>query len=375
MIYFKKIDGLRFVAIFLVLLEHFAGFIGTPISAGYYGVDLFFVISGFLITGILIKENNQSFRKSYFNFIARRTIRIFPIYYLTIGILWLLQLPTVREYIKYLLTYTFNYAIVNFHLPFTPVTHFWTLNIEEQFYLFWPIIILSLKKKSGLLLFITSIIIVLGYVQLSFNIFPAISEYDHYGLFTRMSSLGIGAMGSLLANKKLLPSFLLKNIFFEYFMIALLSVSLIFTFQYKALFLGICSFYLVIKAAYFDFSINVINRFLVHPFVIYIGTISYGIYVYHMILEHYLSLYVFDPFFNSINYKKLGKLEILQYNLWLIKFPLYSIFSVIVAACSFKYIESPLLALKDKYFKNHVSAKRFVHHKNLKAKCKSDFGI
>ena len=81
--HYKQLDGLRFIAVSLVLVEHFATFLGRHISAGYYGVDLFFVISGFLITNILLRSN-ESFGKTYKNFIGRRTLRIFPIYYLTI---------------------------------------------------------------------------------------------------------------------------------------------------------------------------------------------------------------------------------------------------------------------------------------------------
>ena len=82
--HYNKIDGLRAVAISLVLLEHFAMIIGRPIFAGFYGVDLFFVVSGFLVTGILIKQNDKTFLENYKRFIGRRTLRIFPIYYLTI---------------------------------------------------------------------------------------------------------------------------------------------------------------------------------------------------------------------------------------------------------------------------------------------------
>jgi peptidoglycan/LPS O-acetylase OafA/YrhL len=70
--YYRKIDGLRFIAILFVMIEHFASFLAKYISAGYYGVDLFFVISGFLITGILLKPNVGSFKKNYLKFLWRR---------------------------------------------------------------------------------------------------------------------------------------------------------------------------------------------------------------------------------------------------------------------------------------------------------------
>ena len=76
-----QVDGLRFIAVVFVLIEHFASIIGKYISAGYYGVDLFFVISGFLITGILLNSKG-TFGSVYKKFIGRRTLRIFPLYYL-----------------------------------------------------------------------------------------------------------------------------------------------------------------------------------------------------------------------------------------------------------------------------------------------------
>ena len=111
--YYERIDGLRFIAIFLVLLEHFAMYIGRPLYAGFYGVDLFFVISGFLVTTVLLKSNERSFKENYKRFIGRRTLRIFPIYYLTILLLWIFGLTIVRQNLPYLLTYTFNYAIIS----------------------------------------------------------------------------------------------------------------------------------------------------------------------------------------------------------------------------------------------------------------------
>ncbi|RZK26098.1 MAG: acyltransferase, partial [Flavobacterium sp.] len=73
--YYPKIDGLRFVAITLVLFEHFPPWIGRYFSGGYYGVDLFFVISGFLITKILYQSKEHNFFKAYMGFLGRRTLR------------------------------------------------------------------------------------------------------------------------------------------------------------------------------------------------------------------------------------------------------------------------------------------------------------
>jgi peptidoglycan/LPS O-acetylase OafA/YrhL len=350
--YLKKLDGLRFIAISLVLLEHFARPIGQPISAGFYGVDLFFCISGFLITTILIKPNKNSFKHNYRNFIGRRIIRIFPIYYLSIVLLWILQPQIVQGYLPYLLTYTFNYAIITHGIPSFAIWHLWSLSVEEQFYLIWPLIALTVKNKPVVLITIVVLIIAVSYSQLCFKMIPSISAYNYYSLLTRMGSLGLGALGAVAYSKRLLPQKLFRSTIFEYFMLLFLCVTLISSFNLKMFFLGICSIYFILKAAYFNFSINSINRFLTNRFIVYIGTISYGIYIYHLPIDYFFSRYLLDPFWKSIPFTFLGLFGKIQWNIWIIKLPLCTAISVLVASCSFRYIEKPILGLKEKYFKN-----------------------
>ncbi len=237
--YFERIDGLRFIAIILVLIEHFAGIIGKYFTAGYYGVDLFFVISGFLITSILIKPNEKSFKRNYLNFIGRRTLRIFPIYYLTIIILWSVNLPIVREKLIWLLTYTYNYAWVIYDIPITPINHFWSLGVEEQFYIFWPIIVLALKNKPKTLLSTILIIISFGYAQMIFGLIPSLTKFNYVAIYTRMASLALGALGAVIATNYSLPSKLFQNKYVEYCVFLILILALVTEFRAKVLILGL----------------------------------------------------------------------------------------------------------------------------------------
>ncbi len=208
--YFQQIDGLRFVAIFLVLIAHFATQVGDKFCAGYYGVDLFFVISGFLITNILLKQHG-SFTANYKNFIGRRILRIFPIYYLTIFILFISNYKPSHDFLFYFLTYTYNYAWAALDIPLNSLSHFWSLAVEEQFYLFWPMLILSLKSKPKILLItITTIAIVCSF-QLLFSIFPTVVKYNGVGLFPQANSLSIGAIGAFILNRNILPEGILKT--------------------------------------------------------------------------------------------------------------------------------------------------------------------
>ena len=146
--YRPDIDGLRALAVSLILLFHIDY---SSLQGGYIGVDFFFVISGFLITSILLKTKG-SFKTMYINFLARRSLRIFPLYYFAILIFVIIGHPVVLENIGYLLTYTFNYRYPLITQA-NPLGHFWSLSVEEQYYLFWPIIVLALRHHIKILVF------------------------------------------------------------------------------------------------------------------------------------------------------------------------------------------------------------------------------
>lgn len=112
-----QLDGIRFIAVALVLLAHLTD---TTLPLGELGVTMFFVLSGFLITRILMQSRDKlknepgGFKKYIRKFLIRRTIRIFPVYYLCIFILYLLGVPSVREHLGWLVLYATNiYMAIN----------------------------------------------------------------------------------------------------------------------------------------------------------------------------------------------------------------------------------------------------------------------
>jgi peptidoglycan/LPS O-acetylase OafA/YrhL len=163
------LDAVRGIAILLVLLFHFSGYDGLPppnilpdrlvemiAGIGWIGVDLFFVLSGFLITGILYdaKGTQHYFR----NFYARRVLRIFPLYYVSL-IIFVVVLPrlspedpglrSLQNDGFWYWTYLTNVRIAHVGFPwFGALGHFWSLAIEEQFYLIWPAVILLFRRSS-----------------------------------------------------------------------------------------------------------------------------------------------------------------------------------------------------------------------------------
>ncbi|MEM7106864.1 MAG: acyltransferase [Bacteroidota bacterium] len=171
--YIKSLDGLRGIAVLLVIIYHFSKlpFIGFDFELGWIGVQLFFVLSGFLITKILIQEKKETLNFYLKRFYWRRTLRIFPIYFLyllLIYVIWLLshEPNDFKFSIPYLLTYTYNFSVLAESWEITRLySHLWSLSIEEQFYLLWPIIVYVLSIR-GLKILAITIIILTPFVRL-----------------------------------------------------------------------------------------------------------------------------------------------------------------------------------------------------------------
>ncbi len=158
--FFGSLDGLRALSIVGVILFH--SWWGTPyyrqfnaipvLRQGSFGVHIFFVISGFLITTLLLREQDRFGKISIRDFYMRRALRIWPLYYATIALyvvlIWALQGPARRatffHYLPYFLTYTYTWFISP-RWPTGPFNLAWTLATEEQFYAFWPLVLRFLR--------------------------------------------------------------------------------------------------------------------------------------------------------------------------------------------------------------------------------------
>lgn len=216
--HFPELDGLRGVAILLVLATHYQMALPAHTAAeraiknilahGWAGVDLFFVLSGFLITGILYDSKGQS---NYFrNFYGRRTLRIFPLYYGFLGVVligliatamarhWDPSLPQFRNLWSlqpWLWTYTFNIACAFGHGS-AHLGQLWSLSVEEQFYLAWPLIICFFPRR---LLVPTCVAMIVAALALRVFLFYYAPQVDAYFLTpARMDSLAFGALIAIL---------------------------------------------------------------------------------------------------------------------------------------------------------------------------------
>ena len=198
-----ELDGIRALAILLVLGDHLIDgqAIARPVFAslpspirfvlghGWMGVDLFFVLSGFLITGILLDTRGTP---HYFkNFYARRVLRIFPLYFVTIGILALFY-SNAAAYFWACVFFLGNFSIAGAVVPHGAAV-FWSLAIEEQFYLVWPALVRFCSRR-GITLTALALVLISPALRVwaTHNGVP----YDHIYTYTwfRCDSLAIGAL-------------------------------------------------------------------------------------------------------------------------------------------------------------------------------------
>lgn len=157
---FANLDGLRALSVLAVLLYHFdplrVPVLGTIQHAGFFGVDVFFVLSGFLITTLLLREPERPLRKILSGFYVRRTLRIFPLYYAAVGlyalVAWQRGAAAWGGYVEFLPSLALYWSDLRlaFHpLPFPEFGHSWSLAVEEKFYLLWPLLVLMGRRRCG----------------------------------------------------------------------------------------------------------------------------------------------------------------------------------------------------------------------------------
>jgi len=361
------LDGLRAIAFLLVFAFH-----TDYLQFGWVGVSLFFVLSGFLITGILLDmKKTLRARDYFFKFYGRRFLRIFPLYYfyliLMTGVaIWLASIFYRPNFMQMFLdqvwyavfyVYDFFFGTISFEYS-SFLDHFWSLSVEEQFYIFWPLLILLVPEKSLKKLFVGFIIlgpifrIAFFFIHRS-GVFRFLADTAPLAIFplpfSHMDAFAFGAYISCYTIPKAKEQFFL-----------LLGILPLVGFgaQYlgtgKAGAISSLGYPLHLPEAYqFIWGYTLLNyffaviiysvvkhrlfiRFLDSALLRYLGKISYGLYVYHFPIIWFSTRVrdygVADPFAKPV--------------IALISF----IVTLLVASISYKYLEKPLLNLKDRFF-------------------------
>ena len=354
----KGLDTLRAFAILFVIIEHWGPeFYGNhPILAflqkyflpnGNFGVDLFFVLSGFLITSILLnaKADNHGVNRLLIikNFIVRRALRIFPVYYLMLIFLLLIHYKGVQEDIWYLVTYTSNIQFYR-NGAWGAIPHTWSLAVEEQFYLFWPWIILFVKEKYLKYVFILSITTSV----ISCFITATILHLGGYQILV-YHCIGCFGMGGYYAyarmNDKRCRKF--EKAFFPIFIICLFIY-----FYWKGPHDRSTTFFFRIVDGVIALQIIIAvirnKREWVRKYVLenkafnFIGRISYGIYLYHLVLRP-----IYDGFTGRLTLRHPGLPSIISE--YFFSYAVKLILLILVSWLSYRFIEKPIISLKKQF--------------------------
>lgn len=379
-LYFKQLDGLRCIAVLSVLICHWITIRAVEvIPLGSMGVNLFFVLSGFLITRILLlnKDKNELSKTPHFKsikqFYIRRSLRIFPIYFLTIFILFILNFEPARNIMGWLLTYTLN---IKFSLAgvwesneLGYFVHLWSLCVEEQFYIIFPFIIFFIpKQKIKTTIYLLIAIGVLSRFLLWQFGGPKNSIYALS--FCCTDAFGIGSLLAyyLLYEIDVLRKILSKNYLFV-FSIVVFIICIVYSRNFipkygecrtvlERFLFCVCCFWIVGKAAINSYY-GWFQKILENKKAIYLGKISYGIYIYHHFVEPLFMKFLekiyhsatLKPYFDKVFYNThLNPVRGLIENAGsiLLVIILFSI-TLLIASLSWKYIEKPINTIKEKY--------------------------
>lgn len=363
-LYFPALDGLRFVAFLLVFFHHVTFYIKGDVTKspiwsffrnnGWIGVDIFFVLTGFLVTILLLDERRIHKKFSIKGFTVRRILRIWPLYFLAI-LVGFFVIPYVFEHllansavnhsqeisnnIPWYLFFLGNWNVVlHGYGSFRAISQLWAISVDQQFYILWPLLLLFMKNlKSSL---IVCFFIILFSVGTRFYLVN--TGVQHPGIYTntfaRLDTFMMGAILALILFYK--PAFLDKFSKFYTSTFQILSIFLLGLFLYFSslnntfairngvfgyLVISIISTYIIL------FCIKT-NTFLVRSFsqkpMRYLGKISYGLYIWHIIVLEFL-FYL---------------LQNQDYDLFLIILGLPLV--ILLAHLSFKFFEKPFLNLK-----------------------------
>jgi len=328
------LDGIRAMSVLAVIASH-----AHAIPIGSLAVNTFFVLSGFIITWLLLTEWNKSSDISLRHFYLRRTLRIFPAYYvfiiITISADLILGSDEIKPAILPSLTYTMNYFNAFYGHPSLSVAHTWSLAIEEQFYLIWPALILLILKANNKWLVPTLVTIIfccMAWRSLAYTYFQLGAPYVYNAFETRADSLAMGCLLAVLLQKQSVRKLVDKGTAMP--IVSVLAFVLILWLHTQGTLIYRYTIGYTISSLLAAFlltqlmalSVRGIWQFLENPVIRYIGIISYPIYLWHVrCLELTEKIGISEPWLKTL---------------------IGTLISIAVASGSYYLIEKPFLRLK-----------------------------
>jgi len=373
-VYFPNLNGVRFIAAFSVLIHHteqikylmgldniYSNFFIK--NLGKLGVGLFFVLSGFLITYLLLSEKKRRGDISTKDFYIRRVLRIWPLYFIIVilGFFVFPVIPIFNEPLRsqyyfdenffkrlpFFLLFLPNLGFVFYRAPYL-CSQTWSVGVEEQFYAIWPWIIKSKNPVRTFLKLVGGFLLILGIFWLYIFKISDLSEttkqkiQDGLALFFsqfRILTMVIGGIGAYLVfekKDKILLTLFRKDVQIVVYLVLFLMLGTGFHVPgINMEFYGIFFCFFILNVSQNPNTIFYLEQKIIH----YFGKISYGIYIYHPAV---IVLCV-----NSIHYFMGKNLSNLNFNLLL--YPSAFLLTIAVCELSFRFVETPLLKLKDRF--------------------------
>lgn len=339
--YIPAFDGIRALSILLVSISHL-GF--EHIIPGGLGVTIFFFISGFLITRLLIEEFDKSNTIGLKNFFIRRLIRLYPplIFFLIVmsALILIIESNINLKELAAAIFYYENYYVVFSNHEVIRFKILWSLAVEEHFYLFFPLLFLFLfPKRKFLLVVIIALAVISFLLRLSIALRYEANNYSEISTYSlthlRADSIMYGCLLSMILYADKRQQFLKFSSHIAVFIVSagLLLFTLLLrdeffrqTFRYSLQ--GIALLFLIPPILYHPKYISLRNFLSVKPLLL-IGKLSYSIY-----FSHWVALYI------ALRYFTKGGVE------WYVG---YIIITFAVAYISFNWVEKPMATLRKKY--------------------------
>jgi peptidoglycan/LPS O-acetylase OafA/YrhL len=319
-------------------------------GAGWMGVDLFFVLSGFLITGILYDTAHAEHKVK--NFYARRALRIFPLFYAVLfGLLLLTPVLHMHWRPEHLLYFFYlsnidHLLVPDFQLPsqWVNLGHLWSLAVEEQFYLLWPFVVWRVKNRTTLLRIILAVLVA-GPILRALLLATGMDALEMSRLLVaRADSLLFGGGVALLARgpspdripagKILIISVSLLGIFLYFAHGPEASSAWIATVGYSAI--AMCSASLILLA---QEGSNWVTALFDRPLLRFFGRYSYGLYLFHGLYFVYLR-HLSGRLEHRMHSGLLTQLFLAVFGFLL---------SIALAVLSYRFFEAPILSLKRRF--------------------------
>jgi len=300
MTYMPRLDGLRGIAVLLVLIQHFPLIEGAAwinafmllfkrLGLGYVGVEIFFILSGYLITRILVAAVERGESRILPDFYIKRAFRILPVFFLTIGVCFIVFPQFQYGYVSIFLG---NYFFA-FNPEPHPLRHFWSLAVEEQYYLVWPLIVLFLagsRERLGPILIglcvVAVTIVLIRDVVIATDLARMLI---HRSVETRMLALCAGGLLAVYGVPKWsLFSLLIQGVAIVCIVLFMeqLSQADLWPYMKSVKTFGFFALSLLVFLAAINGTTFVGRLFEFKP-LINTGKVSYGLYVYHLPLFYY----------------------------------------------------------------------------------------